>query len=424
MSNEAARRPGPAGVPVALVILLGTALLINYADRGTVSVAGPSLRAEWQLDKDQLGWLLSAFFWGYVPAQPLVGWLADRVGAARVLAAGFCVWSLATFLCGWSWTPLSLAALRVVMGVGESVTYPSALALLAQRVSDRYRARATSVLQLGGVAGPALGTFLGGWILVLYGWRAMFVSLGLLSLLWLIPWRRQLAQPAQLAPAPGAQGEGPTFPQIIAKRALWTATLGNFCSNYAFYFVFTWLPMYLVEARSYSLASMVSVTTAFYVLDGLGLLATGWALDAWVRRGASADRAYRTALAVSAAGVGACLILCARAGPAAAVALLLVAGVLDGLNSPSVCSVVQRFAGPRATGRWMGVENAIANVAGILAPIVTGYIVQATGRYEPALYVAGGVALVGLVTWLFLVPRIEPIDWSLRRERSELAAGP
>jgi MFS transporter, ACS family, D-galactonate transporter len=89
-----------------------------------------------------------------------------------------------------------------------------------------------------------------------------------------------------------------------------------------------------------------------------------------------------------------------------------------------VCSLVQRFAGPLATGRWMGVQNAVANVAGILAPIVTGYLVTATGHYAVALYTAGGVALVGLVSWLFLVPRVEPIDWSLRTERSVPAADP
>jgi MFS family permease len=424
VTDEPNRGPQPAGVPVALVVLLGAALLINYVDRGTASMAGPSLESELHLSDEQLGWVLSAFFWGYVPAQPLMGWLADRLGAARVLAAGFLLWSVATFLAGFSRGVLTLCALRLVMGVGESVTYPSALALLAQRVGDRHRARATSVFQLGGVAGPALGAFLGGWILQLYGWRAMFTSLGLLSLLWLIPWRWQLAQSAEVQRSSVKQGAGPAFSQILAQRALWAAMLGNFCSNYAFYFVFTWLPMYLVRERGYSLSSMVSVTTVFYLLDALGLLVTGWALDAWIRRGASANRAYRTALALSAAGVGVCLILTASADAHTAVALLLVAGVMDGLNSPSVCSLVQRFAGPLATGRWMGVQNAVANVAGILAPIVTGYLVTATGHYALALYTAGAVALVGLVSWLFLVPRVEPIDWSLRTGRTVPAADP
>jgi sugar phosphate permease len=221
-----------------------------------------------------------------------------------------------------------------------------------------------------------------------------------------------------------SQPQGPALSQILGQPALWAMTLGNFCSNYAFYFVFSWLPTYLVDERGYSGASMVYVTTGFYVLDALGLLVTGWALDSWVNRGASPSRAYRTALALSAAGVGACLILTARSSTQSAIVLLLIAGALDGLNSPSVCSLVQQLAGPLATGRWMGVQNALSNVSGILAPIVTGYIVERTGHFDYALYSAGGVALVGLLSWLVLVPRVERIDWSVSSGRSARAADP
>jgi MFS family permease len=174
------------------VVLLGAALMINYVDRGTISTAAPLLERQLALTPSQLGWVLSAFFWAYVIAQPIMGWCADRLGAARVLAAGFALWSVATVLAGLSAGVGGLVVARLLMGAGESVTYPSALALLAQRVTDRHRARATSVLQLGGMIGPALGTFLGGLIMVRYGWRVMFIALGLASLLWLIPWLRQL----------------------------------------------------------------------------------------------------------------------------------------------------------------------------------------------------------------------------------------
>ena len=238
----------PARAPYALIVLLGGALMINYVDRGTISTAAPLLEKELGLTPSQLGWVLSAFFWAYVGSQPLMGWCVDRLGAARVLAAGFTLWSVSTVLTGLSSGVTALVAARLFMGVGESVTYPSALALLAQRVSDRHRARATSILQLGGMVGPALGTFLGGLLMVHYGWRAMFVALGLSSLLWLIPWLRQLQPPARSAPpafAASAALAGPAFADILRQRALWGTMLGNFCSNYAFYFVFSSLPLYL-----------------------------------------------------------------------------------------------------------------------------------------------------------------------------------
>ena len=396
--------------PYALIVLLGAALMINYVDRGTISTAAPLLERQLDLTPSQLGWVLSAFFWAYVPSQPLMGWFTDRLGAARVLATGFALWSVATVLAGVSAGVAALVGARLLMGVGESVTYPSALALLAQRVTDRHRARATSVLQLGGMVGPALGTFLGGMIMVRFGWRAMFISLGLASLVWLIPWSRQLRS-APAAARVLSTAAGPSFVDILRQRGLWGTVLGNFCSNYAFYFVFTSLPLYLVHERGLSLLSMTRLTSGFFLIDSLSVLATGWLLDAWIRRGASANRAYKSALVLSAAGVGACLLASGGAALTGAVVLLLAAALMDGVNAPAVCSLVQHFAGPLASGRWMGVQNAVSNVAGMVAPVVTGYLVEATGHYSAALWLAGVVALLGLVGWLVIVPPVRPVAW-------------
>src|SRR5215472_3475002 len=402
----------PSRFPLALASLLGAALMINYIDRGTISTAAPLIEKELGLTPSQLGWILSAFFWAYVPAQPLMGYLADRLGAARVLAGGFTLWSLATVFAGVSAGVRTLVGARLVMGGSESVTYPSALALLAQGVTDRHRARATSILQLGGMIGPALGSSLSVLIMAHFGWRAMFFSLGLASLLWLIPWSGQLRGGA--APAAGAQtgAAGPTWWQIATRRALWGTVLGNFCSNYAFYFVFSSLPLYLVHERGLSLLSMGYLTAGFYLADSASVLATGWWLDVWTGRGASTNKAYKTALIVSAAGVGICLLSSGGAPLGVAAVLLVSAGVMDGMNAPSVCSLVQHFAGPLATGRWMGLQNAVSNVAGILAPIVAGYLAEATGHYTAALYVAGVTAVVGMFAWVVIVPPVEPVDWS------------
>ena len=410
MSFEAQPAPSRARAPLGLITLLSAALLINYADRGSISTAAPLIEKELHLTAGQTYLMLSAFFWAYVPSQPLMGWLADRLGAARVLAGGFTLWSASTFCAGLTAGVLQLIALRLLMGVGESVFYPSALALLAQRVRDEHRARATAVMQFGSYVGPALGSFVGGMVMIYYGWRVMFFGLGLASLLWLMPWSRQLRTVPRVTPA-AAGGGGPPYSMILRQRALWATTLGNFCGNYAFYFVFTALPLYLVDERGLSLGSMTRVNTVFYTVDALSVLATGWLLDAWMRRGARAGRAYKTALVLSAAGVGSCLLASSRAGAVAGALLLIATGLADGLNAPSVCALTQRFAGPLATGRWMGLQNAISNSSGIIAPIVTGYLVQASGHYTLALWVTGAVALTGLLAWLVIVPPVEPVDW-------------
>ena len=414
----------PSRFPLALAALLGAALLINYVDRGTISTASPLIKSEFHLDAVQMGLLLSAFFTTYVLSQPLMGVLVDRLGAARVLAAGFTVWSVGTFLAGLSGGVLSLVALRLVMGAGESVCYPSGFALIAQRVRDQHRARATAIMQVGSVVGPALGTFLGGAIMIRYGWRTMFIALGLASLLWLIPWVTQLRVPPRPEPADAA-APAPRWSDIVRQRALWGTVFGNFCSNYAFYFVFTWVPLYLVEERGLSLADMSRVQGFIWVMDALSILAAGWLIDWWIRRGATAGLAYKTALCLSAAGVGLCLVSLSGAGAAAGAALLLATGLADGLNSPSVGALTQRFAGPLATGRWMGTQNAVSNTAGILAPSVSGFLIERNGgHYTLALWVTGGVALLGILAWLVVVPPVEPVDWSRRAATRTPAPAP
>ena len=188
--------------------------------------------------------------------------------------------------------------------------------------------------------------------------------------------------------------------------------LAVFCSNYAFYFVFTSLPLYLVQDRKLSLIDMTHLTGWVYMVDGASVLAIAWLLDAWIRRGASFDRAYKSTLIVSGVGVGACLLACTGADMGVAVGLLLLLGLMDGLNNPTTPAVTQKFAGPEASGRWMGLQNAVANLSGVAAPVVTGYLAQATGHYTAALMVAGAVALIGAGTWAFVVPPVRTVAWA------------
>lgn len=398
--------------PVGLVALLSVALLVNYADRGSISVAAPLLGKELALGEIEIGWVLGLFYWAYAPLQPVMGWCADRFGPARVLAAGFLVWSVATGLMGIAGGLTALVVLRLLMGAGEATFYPSALSLLSRNVPASQRARATATMQFGALIGPAAGVLLGGAVMAKFGWRAMFLVMGAASLVWLVFWRRWTKRNSGGAPLP-ASADDPPYAAILRQRALWGGMIGTFCGNYAFYFVFSWLPFYLMNARGLSALQMAPVTSAFYVVDGASVLAAGFLLDRWVSRGASLNRAYKTALAMSSAGVGLCLLAASVvSGPAAAGAVLLLTAALDGLNSPSNPSVTQTFAGPRATGRWMGLQNAVGNVAGMTAPVVTGYLVHYSGGYTLPLIVSGSVAIFGLVGWLVVMPEIKPVDWA------------
>jgi MFS family permease len=396
--------------PIALVALLSFALLINYVDRGSIGIAAPLIQTEFNLSASQMGWVLAAFFWAYAPMQPLMGWLADRIGAERVLVSGFCIWSIATVLTGLATGFAMLFAFRLLMGTGESVAYPSAAKLLATQVEPRHRARSMGTVVLGAIVGLTVGAFLGGWLPGHYGWRAMLIALGVASLFWLIPWFALWGRRTPSAPA--VAQAGPTTIAVLGQRALWAGMLGSFCISYAFTFILTWMPLYLVRERGMSLTTMTQVAGSIFIANGVGTMLSAWIVDKWIARGGSANVAYKTVLAVSSAGVAISLFVCTAVGPVGAVVALLATGVLDGLNSPLWGALAQTFAGPQASGRWMGMQNSVANAAGMVAPVVTGYLVQQTGHYSLALLVSAAVGLIGLVAWLVVLPPVRPIDWS------------
>src|SRR5580698_8920952 len=171
-----------------LLALLVLSVTINYIDRGNLSIAASRLSSELQLDPEKIGLLLSSFFWTYAAMQTVAGWLIDRYSVFWIFAGGFFIWSAATALTGLAGGFISLLALRLLLGMGESVAYPAYSKIIAQGFTERHRGLANGLIDLGSKSGPALGLMIGGVIISHYGWRPLFVSVGLISMLWLVPW--------------------------------------------------------------------------------------------------------------------------------------------------------------------------------------------------------------------------------------------
>jgi ACS family D-galactonate transporter-like MFS transporter len=171
-----------------VVILLGLSVFINYLDRGNLSIAAPMLKEELGISSAQLGFLLSAFFWSYACLQPVTGWLVDRFNVKWVFAGGFFLWSLATATIGIAHAFVTLFALRLLLGVGESVAFPSYSKIIALHIPEEHRGFANSMVTVGLALGPGLGILAGGELMARFGWRPFFIVLGLGSLIWLLPW--------------------------------------------------------------------------------------------------------------------------------------------------------------------------------------------------------------------------------------------
>ena len=294
VASTARKNPSAA----RLVLLVTAAVFINYIDRGNLATAAPLMQDELQLSASQLGILLSAFYYGYVVCMPAMGWLAERYGAKRVLAAGVTIWSVATLTTGFAGSFVTLLTLRVFLGIGESVAFPCASKVLAHAVEVSRLGVANGILSFGYLLGPAVGTLLGGYLMTVFGWRPVFIVFGAVSLVWLWPWSRvgisPLAAPKQLA-----ADSQPSFPQILRRRELWGASLGHFASNYGYYFIVSWLPFYLIKSRGFSMGSMVAIASWAYLLNALSALAMGWLADRLIRAGRSPTLVYKGIMAAN-----------------------------------------------------------------------------------------------------------------------------
>ena len=361
------RRPDSAA---RLVMLVTAAVFINYIDRGNLATAAPLMLDQLHLSASQLGVLLSAFYYGYVVCMPGMGWLAERYGAKRVLGFGVAVWSIATLSTGFAGSFTTLLALRVLLGIGESAAFPCASKVIAQAVDVARLGLANGVLTFGYLLGPAIGTLVGGYLMTLYGWRPVFIVLGALSLTWLLPWRSVVTGPAsKIETIPKAQ---PAFAEILSRRALWGASLGHFASNYGYYFIVSWLPFYLVKSRGFSMGSMVAIASWAYLLNAVSALGMGWLADRWIRKGHSITVIYKGIMAANHIAGVLCMIAMVLFPAAGSIAALFVFEIVSGASYPGLFAIPHILAGPDATGRWVGIQNAAGNVAGLIAPVVTG----------------------------------------------------
>ena len=391
-----------------IVSLLAAALFINYVDRGAVPTAAHLIQEELGLSKSQLGVLFSAFFWTYAVLQIPIGWVAERYGAQRVLAIGLALWACATMLVGFVHSFAALLLLRLLLGIGESAGFPSASKLLAAAVPVGSLGIANGVVAFAYQLGPAVGSYGGGLIMVHSGWRATFWVFGGLSLLWLIPWSR-----VQL-PAPRAEQRGPIDPPmraILRQPSLWGTALGLFSSNYVFYFVLNWLPYYVVNERGFSTGEMASLTGSAWLLSAVSSVIAGWVIDRFVRAG-QANMAYKSVMIVSHLGTVGCMLCIAFGSQPWAVAGIFIYQLIGGAAAAGVFAIPQILAGPAASARWVGIQNCCGNIAGAIAPALTGLLVEETQHFTAAFVTAAAVSLAGLVGWVWMVPKVAPLLWT------------
>ena len=397
-----------------LLALLVAAVIVNYIDRSNLSVSATDIKQEFHLTGAQLGLASSWFFGSYALCQLLAGWLFEKYTVHFVLGAGFVLWSAATAATGFVDSFTALIVTRVVLGIGESVAYPAFSKILASDYAENQRGTANALIDAGSKLGPAIGTFFGAMIVAQYGWRSLFLILGFGAMIWVpfwVMWTPRSKNIRQTGPVAAAV-RIPSMMELLKMRAVWGSFLGLFAINYAWYFMITWFPYYLENVRHFSKERMATYGAIPFVMIAIAATIAGILADRIIAKGSSPTRTRKAFIITGL--LATTLLLPAGMAPSdeLSMGLFWLASFAFGLTTANHWAVTQTIAGPAVAGKWTGMQNCFGNLAGVVAPWLTGKIVDVTGSFYLAFVGVAAMAVMGALSYGFLVGRVEPIDWN------------
>ena len=387
-----------------LVTLIATASFINYLDRGSLAVALPAISRDLHLDPIAQGAALSAFFWTYTAMQIPIGRIVDRFNIKIVYGVLFALWSLAAAATGLATGLWTLVIARVFLGVGESVYLPGGLKVVSLHFSSEEMAWPAGLFDLGTKLGLAVGTAIDVWLLVRYGWRSLFFRTGLVGLLWLIPWA--MYYPSQHVRA--KDDARVNWRALFRSRALLGICIGFFCWDYFWYFLISWLPTYLNTVRHMSMPKIALFGGLPYLIFAAAEATGGLSARAMIQRGSSLSRVTKGYVAGGFA-IGLLIIPAAIVDSTTASIAFLLASSLAGIGLGSLISFPKICAPDGEVALWVGIMNAAGNVGGVIAPLLTGIVVQRTGSYVPAFLTVAVVLVVGIAAYTFIVPSLDAV---------------
>ncbi|WP_423198578.1 MULTISPECIES: MFS transporter [unclassified Cupriavidus] len=425
-----------------ILLLIFVVTTVNYADRATLSITGPAMRQEFGFDAVQMGFIFSAFSWAYVLAQLPGGWLLDRFGARRVYAVSIFAWSFFTLMQGWLGLFATIGSamtvlfvLRFAVGLSESPAFPANAKVVASWFPTAERGTASAIFNAAQYFAAVVFTPLMAWVTHSMGWHHVYLWMGIfgmvLALLWLKVMRSPATHPgvnrAELEHIEQGGGlihmhegagraDGKVAPagwfyarQLLSNRMLAGVYLGQYCINVLTYFFLTWFPVYLVQARGMSILKAGFVASLPAICGFLGGVLGGVISDALLRRGYTLTVARKVPI-VAGMLLSVSMIACNYVD-----AEWLVVGIMalaffgKGIGALG-WAVVADTAPKEVIGLAGSIFNTFGNIAGIVTPIVIGYILNATGSFNGALVFVGVNALVTVLSYLVIVKEIRRVE--------------
>jgi ACS family D-galactonate transporter-like MFS transporter len=410
-----------------IALLLGFGVLVNYFDRVNLSVSQQALTDAFGISAVTFGYLSSFYNWPYAALQLPCGLLLDRFGVRRVGRISTIIWSLASFAAAAATRIEALFAARFLLGIGEAPTFPGNAKAVGYWFPQQERSLATAMFDSAAKFAPGVGVPLIGIFLLHFGWRWSFAATGIISLLYFglfYAFYRNPSEDKSLTAAErefiakgGAQPEdqaraarGAPLLYLLKQPKVWGLALGFGSYNYTFYLLLAWLPSYLSTALHIDLFHSVLYTSVPWLFAAVVDLAVGGLLvDTFIKRGRDPVRVRQAVLiGGTALGLG---IFGATQPVTPFTAVFWISISIGGLSaaSPVGWSIPSLIAPRESVGTLGGILNLANQIAGIAAPIITGYILRATHSFSWAFGAAALFLLVGIAGYVFLLGRIEPI---------------
>ena len=399
-----------------LISLSTLAVFICYIDRINISVAAVEIQDQFGWDNTQLGLVLSSFFIGYIFTQYLGGFLADRYGGKKVLGYGVLFWSLFTIL-----TPAAahhsfflLLFTRVLLGLGEGVTFPALHSLYARWVPYQERTRAIAFTNSGIPLGSIFAYVATPIIMIVYGWEWAFYLFGAIGIVWFFFWQRnitslpnehpdisqnELTLILKEAPASEKAPKLPPFKTLIKNRPLWAIIVAHFCANWPLFVFISWLPIYLKDglgvdyqdetALFITLILIPSIVSVIFVNLG------GFLSDNFIKKGYHKLSVRRICTIIGFGGSAISLgIIPLFESIIGVITMLCITNMCAGLGTGGF-SVNHADIGPKHTGSIMGISATIATIPGIIGVAISGFLVDLTGSFDSIFYLASAIVLFG-----------------------------
>ncbi|MEZ0118527.1 UNVERIFIED_ORG: ACS family D-galactonate transporter-like MFS transporter [Heyndrickxia coagulans] len=411
-----------------IVFLIAVGVIVNYFDRTNMSIAMPLMQKEFDLTPGQVGIFLSAFAWSYAILQLPVGTLLDKIGVKWIARISTLIWTIACLLTaiasGWGLIIFS----RILLGIGEAPYFPAAAKAVGQWVPRNERSKAIASYDAMSKLSNAIGTPLIAIIVTAWGWRGGFVATGILSLLYAIVywiWYREPHEDKRLAKEEyeyilegGSQSSEETsgnaiqnLRYLLSKRKVWGVFIGFAAYGYSWFLFLTWLPGYLADEMHMSILKTGWYSAIPWIIGTIAeILFGGWLVDKLIERGYNRTRVYKVFLTIGLfLGLS---IIGAAFTHNAKVAVSFISIALAGLVVTSaVAYSIPTFIAPKGTvGTLTGLLTFGNNAMAIVAPIATGFIVQATGSFMYAFLLAAAILIVGILSYTFLLTDLDPIE--------------